>query len=73
LKGERAAHYKTGREITQYGYVKILVSGYHPRKHKGKVFEHIIVMEKKIGRFLKPEERVHHINGNKQDNRPDLL
>ena len=46
----------------------------HPRAGtNGNVFVHVIVAEQKIGRYLKPEEVVHHINMNKHDNRPDNL
>jgi len=49
LKG--AANYKTGKEITKEGYVRVLISDEHPKKHRGKVFEQILVMEKMIGNF----------------------
>ncbi len=60
------------RHIKRHGYVYLSVpSRVTGVKHA--VLEHRYVMEQHIGRKLRPEETVHHINGNRQDNRIDNL
>lgn len=56
------------------GYI-LLKRESHPNANKGGyVPEHIIVMEEKLGRYINTEiEVVHHINGRKNDNRPENL
>jgi len=47
----------------------------HPRAaaNGGYVFEHILVMEQMVGRYLLPQETVHHRNGVRCDNRTSNL
>jgi hypothetical protein len=73
-KGEEFnGHWKGGRGYHTGGYV-IIRDKSHPRAGRsGYVFEHILVMERTLGRHLFPDETIHHLNGVKDDNRPENL
>lgn len=46
----------------------------HPKaSSNGCVYEHILIAEQKLGRYLKDNEVVHHIDRNKKNNNPDNL
>lgn len=68
---EIKAYDRTSTRIRVNGYVRIKMD--HARASKGWVLEHIVVMERTLGRSLLPGEEVHHINGVKDDNRPENL
>lgn len=72
--GEGHPEWKGGRIVNKNGYIEIYSPG-HPdgRKHSHYVLEHRLVMERVIGRRLGRHEVVHHMNGDKQDNRPENL
>ncbi len=61
--------WKGGRRMSN-GYFLIKVPNHPNCKIDGYIYEHRLVMEKMIGRYLKQKEVVHHKNGNGLDNRP---
>lgn len=73
--GEKSPKWAGGRILLQNGYIERTIPDNHPLKLKGKryIAEHRFIMEKHIGRYLKPYELMHHLNGNKEDNRIENL
>ena len=76
--GKNNPSYKTGRTIDRDGYVLVSAPLGHPnarmrsgRKY-GRIYEHRLMMEQKLGRYLESQEIVDHIDGlrlhNSQDN-----
>ncbi len=66
---EKNKNWRGGRTYHKAGYVMVRVPG-HPRTRKHPyVFEHILVMEQQLGRYLLSDETVHHRNGVRDDNR----
>jgi len=66
--GDTNPNFKGGRYIDDKGYIRVLRPE-HPFNNKGYVYEHRLVAEKHLGRYLQPWEVVHHINEIKLDNR----
>lgn len=64
--------WKGGRTLHHKGYVYRYAPD-HPRASNGYVFEHILVAESMLGRYLEEGETVHHKNGIKSDNRPENI
>lgn len=71
--GERNPNWKGGRTIASNGYVLVKRPDHERCDSRGYVYEHRLVAEEMLDRPLGPGEQVHHINGNKTDNRPENL
>lgn len=65
--GHRPYNYKGGRMIHK-GYIYLLRKDHPKSDRDGYVLEHRIIMEKKIKRYLKSEEIVHHKDSNRNNN-----
>lgn len=70
--GKNNHNWNGGRITNTHGYILINVKD-RPNTYRNYILEHRYIMEEHIGRFLDKNETVHHINGNKTDNRIENL
>jgi hypothetical protein len=78
-RGSANGRWNNGALVTSHGYVARRVNHDHPRAwgppgsaHRY-AYEHILVAMERLGRPLKGDEVIHHINGNTTDNRWENL
>lgn len=75
FRGPNAARW-TGGVIKRRGYLLVHMPDHHsirPGTQRKYVLEHRLVMEDHLGRPLRSDEHVHHLNGDKMDNRVENL
>jgi hypothetical protein len=72
-RGKRNGNWKGGREVNDDGYIKVCRPNHPHKDARGYVFEHRLVMEKKLDRYLLAKEVVHHKDYDKKNNRIENL
>jgi hypothetical protein len=73
MKGESSGNFKGYRRKTTKGYITLYRPNEPGTDRNGLIMEHRYLMAQHIGRAIRNDEAVHHINGIKNDNRIDNL
>lgn len=66
------ANWKGGRIVLKGGYVGVRAPD-HPRAHNGYVREHILIVERAMGKQLRADAPVHHVDEVKSNNANENL
>lgn len=72
-KGEKGSKWNGGVSTTRKGYRLIKMPDHERADSKGYVLEHILVFERETGIKVPKNCCIHHLNGNKSDNRIENL
>lgn len=77
LRRENHPSWRGGRVIDGHGYIRVRLAKADAdlitAHHNGYVLEHRLVMARLLGRPLERHETVHHVNGDRKDNRLENL
>jgi hypothetical protein len=71
--GPNNYHWSGGVKKHSDGYILVYFPNHPAADRNGFVLEHRVVMENYLGRYLRSDEIVHHINQDKTDNRIENL
>ena len=70
----RGPNWKGGSWYVRSSKTWFSYAPYHPkRRHNGGVPTHLLIAEKRIGRYLLSNEIVHHLNADRDNNSPENL
>lgn len=68
-RGKEHNRWKGGKTIDVHNYVKLYKPDFYGASKNGYVFEHRYKIIKKLKRNLRKNEIIHHIDGNRQNNK----
>lgn len=70
-RGAECYQWKGGRSVSG-GYVLVYMPD-HPRAIRRRVLEHVLVVERAMGKALSPKHPIHHVDGDGTNNAPQNL
>jgi hypothetical protein len=72
-KREKGSNWRGGVSYTTKGYKLVKMPEHHRADSKGYVLEHVLIFERETGIIVPDNCCIHHINGDKSDNRIENL